>query len=275
MSSAASIPSSCGSASRTLKCSPSGCPFGHVPRSSSDASPRLSKVTETVGSAHQAGVRRSSRLSPSSSSSHSGPMVSIVYLLRGLDRRGRRAAAQLLVLDHLADRAREPLDVLVRHEQAVAVVVDDVGGARRAVEATRPPCPCSSPPAGSAGSPRSARRARTPRPSAMSAPMSSAGPSSVTESASPCSAIRPSSRAREPAAAAEPQPPVGVGARGLGPRGDQQVKALLVAEAPRRVDGLGGEVGLGPGKRPHGVGDAAERDPALRAAARRPPCPGR
>ena len=95
--------------------------------------------------------------------------------------------------------------------------------------------------------------------SAMSEPMSSAGPSMVTESSSPCCSISAAVAALEVPAAAQPQRPVGVRLRGRLPGGDQQLEALLVAEAPGRVDGLGGQVGLRAGQRPHGVGDDVQR----------------
>ena len=111
--------------------------------------------------------------------------------------------------------------------------------------------------------------------SAMSAPMSSAGPSIVTESSSPCSLDQAAVAALQVAAPAQPQPPVRVRLRGLGPRRDQQLEALLVAEAPGGVDGLGLEVGLRARQRPHGVGDAVQRQRRRRAARGRPRGPAR
>ena len=100
--------------------------------------------------------------------------------------------------------------------------------------------------------------------SAMSAPMSSAGPSSVTRVAEPVLLDRPLELA--PAGGRAPQIrslQSGCVGRDLAQRRDQQVEALLAAEPARGEHGLGPEVGLGAAQGAHGVGDAAHRDAAV------------
>ena len=100
---------------------------------------------------------------------------------------------------------REAVDVLGRHEQAVAVVVDDVGRARSGSRTRRCPCPCSSPPAGSAGSPRSARRARTPTPRPCRRRCPRPGPRASRESLEPVLLDQPRSGSRSLPRAADAQ----------------------------------------------------------------------
>src|SRR5215210_7923717 len=99
--------------------------------------------------------------------------------LRGLHGGPGTTAAQLLILDHLEHRSRQALDVLRRDEKAVAMVLDYAAGpVGQSKPTTAMPLLMAS--RRMSGNPSKRELSTKTEASAMSAPMSAAGPSRLT-----------------------------------------------------------------------------------------------
>ena len=171
-------------------------------------------------------------------------------------------AAQLVVLDQLADRLCQRVDVLVRHEQAVAVVVDDVARPGRAVVARHRQALAHR----LDQDQRKALEARAEHEDRGGTELGAHVLRRAGELHGVAHAVALDQLLQLGllvALAADPQRPVAVVAGHLRPRGDQQVEALLARQPAGREHDLAVHVRVRPAHRVDRVRDPLEPQPAL------------